>query len=57
MSLFLGAVAGFVVGLAYLIAYWVVAPGSLDPDHPAITYADQYSLHPLFLLRFPQVLA
>ncbi|HMK26519.1 MAG TPA: hypothetical protein VK483_10855 [Chitinophagaceae bacterium] len=30
-SLFLGAVAGFVVGLAYLIPQWIGAPGVLKP--------------------------
>jgi hypothetical protein len=34
-SLVLGAVAGFVVGLAYLIPQWVGAPGVLEPKGPA----------------------
>jgi hypothetical protein len=40
-SLFLGAVAGFVVGLAYLIPQWVGAPGPLEPKSTAITAVDK----------------
>ena len=40
-SLFLGAVAGFVVGLAYLIPQWVGAPGVLKAGVKEITDKDR----------------
>jgi hypothetical protein len=40
-SLVLGAVAGFVVGLAYLIPQWVGAPGVLAPSATAVTATDK----------------
>ncbi|MBV9674279.1 MAG: hypothetical protein JO076_15835 [Verrucomicrobia bacterium] len=35
--IFIGSVAGFVVGLAYLIPQWVGAPGVLDSNVTAVT--------------------
>jgi hypothetical protein len=40
-SLLLGSVAGFVVGLAYLIPQWVGAPGVLAPSATAIAATDK----------------
>jgi hypothetical protein len=40
-SLLMGAVAGFVVGLAYLIPQWVGAPGVLVPKAEMVTAADK----------------
>src|ERR1043166_105815 len=40
-SLLLGSVAGFVVGLAYLIPQWVGAPGPLNPKADAISASDK----------------
>jgi hypothetical protein len=40
-SLLLGGVAGFVVGLAYLIPQWVGAPGVLEPKSNAISATDK----------------
>jgi len=40
-SLMLGAVAGFVVGLAYLIPQWVGAPGVLVPKADAVAATDK----------------
>jgi hypothetical protein len=40
-SLFLGGVAGFVVGLAYLIPQWVGAPGVLEAKASAVTATDK----------------
>jgi hypothetical protein len=40
-SLFLGGVAGFVVGLAYLIPQWVGAPGVLAPQVVAVLATDK----------------
>lgn len=40
-SLFLGAVAGFVVGLAYLIPQWVGAPGVLKPSATVVEATDK----------------
>ena len=40
-SLLLGGVAGFVVGLAYLIPQWVGAPGVLDVKATAVTWTDK----------------
>ena len=40
-SLLLGGVAGFVVGLAYLIPQWVGAPGVLEPKAETITATDK----------------
>ena len=40
-SLLLGGVAGFVVGLAYLIPQWVGAPGILSPTATAIAATDK----------------
>ena len=41
MSLLLGAIAGFVVGLAYLIPQWVGAPGVLEPKGTVVTATDK----------------
>ncbi len=40
-SLLLGGVAGFVVGLAYLIPQWVGAPGVLAPSAAEVTATDK----------------
>jgi len=40
-SLLLGSVAGFVVGLAYLIPQWVGAPGPLSPKATAVSANDK----------------
>ncbi len=40
-SLILGGVAGFVVGMAYLVPQWVGAPGVLDPSAMAIKATDK----------------
>ncbi|MFM0075267.1 hypothetical protein PQQ86_29345 [Paraburkholderia sediminicola] len=40
-SLFLGSVAGFVVGLAYLIPQWIGAPGVLASTESAVTATDK----------------
>ena len=40
-SLLLGAVAGFVVGLAYLVPQWVGAPGVLEPSATAVQATDK----------------
>jgi hypothetical protein len=40
-SLLLGAIAGFVVGLAYLIPQWVGAPGVLLPEATVVTATDK----------------
>jgi hypothetical protein len=40
-SLILGGVAGFVVGLAYLIPQWVGAPGVLVPSAKEVTATDK----------------
>ena len=40
-SLMLGGIAGFVVGLAYLIPQWVGAPGVLAPKADAVTATDK----------------
>jgi len=40
-SLLLGGVAGFVVGLAYLIPQWVGAPGVLEPSAMAVQATDK----------------
>jgi hypothetical protein len=40
-SLLLGSVAGFVVGLAYLIPQWVGAPGVLEPKAVTISATDK----------------
>jgi hypothetical protein len=40
-SLVLGGVAGFVVGLAYLIPQWVGAPGVLSPSADVVTATDK----------------
>jgi len=40
-SLLLGAVAGFVVGVAYLIPQWIGAPGVLKPDAKAVGETDK----------------
>jgi hypothetical protein len=40
-SLLLGGIAGFVVGLAYLIPQWVGAPGVLDVKATAVTWTDK----------------
>lgn len=40
-SLVLGGVAGFVVGLAYLIPQWVGAPGVLEPSAKAVVATDK----------------
>ncbi|MBR1121784.1 hypothetical protein JQ628_09710 [Bradyrhizobium lablabi] len=41
MSLLLGAIAGFVVGLAYLIPQWIGAPGVLDPKATVVSATDK----------------
>jgi hypothetical protein len=41
ISLLLGSVAGFVVGLAYLIPQWVGAPGVLAPKVESVTATDK----------------
>jgi hypothetical protein len=43
-SLLLGSIAGFVVGLAYLIPQWVGAPGVLAPDTNSISATDKIQL-------------
>jgi hypothetical protein len=43
-SLLLGSVAGFVVGLAYLIPQWVGAPGVLAPQADAVSATDKIQL-------------
>src|SRR4029077_2801927 len=40
-SLLLGSVAGFVVGLAYLIPQWVGAPGVLAPKADTVSATDK----------------
>jgi hypothetical protein len=40
-SLLLGSVAGFVVGLAYLIPQWVGAPGVLAPKAETVSATDK----------------
>ncbi len=40
-SLLLGSVAGFVVGLAYLIPQWVGAPGILSPKAEVVSATDK----------------
>jgi hypothetical protein len=40
-SLVLGGIAGFIVGLAYLIPQWVGAPGFLKPEAQLITETDK----------------
>jgi hypothetical protein len=40
-SLLLGAIAGFVVGLAYLIPQWVGAPGVLTPKAEVVSATDK----------------
>ncbi|HXO26052.1 MAG TPA: hypothetical protein VOA80_01790 [Thermoanaerobaculia bacterium] len=40
-SLFLGGVAGFVVGLAYLVPQWVGAPGVLAPSATTVGATDK----------------
>ena len=40
-SLLLGSVAGFVVGLAYLIPQWVGAPGVLSPTVDSVSATDK----------------
>jgi hypothetical protein len=40
-SLLLGSIAGFVVGLAYLIPQWVGAPGVLAPKADAVSATDK----------------
>lgn len=40
-SLLLGAVAGFVVGIAYLIPQWIGAPGVLESSTNSVTPADK----------------
>jgi hypothetical protein len=41
VSLLLGSVAGFVVGLAYLIPQWIGAPGVLAPKAENVTATDK----------------
>ena len=43
-SLLLGAVAGFVVGMAYLIPQWVGAPGVLAPTTTVVQATDKIQL-------------
>jgi hypothetical protein len=43
-SLLLGSVAGFVVGLAYLIPQWVGAPGVLAPKADTVSATDKIQL-------------
>jgi hypothetical protein len=40
-SLLLGSVAGFVIGLAYLIPQWVGAPGVLAPKVDSVSATDK----------------
>jgi hypothetical protein len=40
-SLLLGSIAGFVVGLAYLIPQWVGAPGVLAPKVDTVSATDK----------------
>jgi hypothetical protein len=40
-SLLLGGVAGFVVGMAYLIPQWIGAPGVLAPSEAAVKATDK----------------
>jgi hypothetical protein len=40
-SLLLGGVAGFVVGMAYLVPQWVGAPGVLEPSATAVEASDK----------------
>jgi hypothetical protein len=40
-SLLLGSIAGFVVGLAYLIPQWVGAPGPLSPKADIVSATDK----------------
>jgi hypothetical protein len=40
-SLLLGGVAGFVVGMAYLVPQWVGAPGVLAPSATEVTANDK----------------
>lgn len=41
MSFLLGGIAGFVVGLAYLIPQWIGAPGVLEPKASTVTSIDK----------------
>lgn len=43
-SLLLGSVAGFVVGLAYLIPQWIGAPGVLAPEIDTVSATDKIQL-------------
>jgi hypothetical protein len=44
ISLLLGSIAGFVVGLAYLIPQWIGAPGPLSPKPEGISATDKIQL-------------
>ena len=41
VSFLLGSVAGFVVGMAYLIPQWVGAPGVLTPKTAVVSATDK----------------
>jgi hypothetical protein len=49
-SLLLGSVAGFVVGLAYLIPQWVGAPGVLKPKAEIVSETDKIAFASAVLL-------
>jgi hypothetical protein len=44
ISLLLGSIAGFVVGLAYLIPQWIGAPGVLAPKVDSVSATDKIQL-------------
>ena len=52
-SLLLGSVAGFAVGLAYLIPQRVGAPGVLEPSAMAVAATDKIQFVSALLVAFP----
>lgn len=52
-SLFLGGVAGFAVGLAYLIPQWVGAPGVLVPTEATVDATDKIQFISALLVAIP----
>ena len=52
-SAILGAVAGFVVGLAYLIPQWVGAPGVLNASATQVEATDKIQFVSALLVAIP----
>ena len=52
-SLLLGGVAGFAVGLAYLIPQWVGAPGVLKPWATVVEATDKIQFVSALLVAIP----